>query len=135
MYKSFKRLDPVPVPSINFIREAHWSWHESEKSIVFTYERNDQAHRGGFAFAQVIATQTRAERCCTEWHLDNGCDALVEVFDSKWKIEILASMNEFWRHKYEVHHYLICLDSVGCFEVLAASWSSFSSIVPSIAKV
>jgi hypothetical protein len=34
-----------------------------------------------------------------------------------------------WRDKWEMHHYMIYLDSAGCFEVIAESWQSLTDEV------
>jgi len=38
--------------------------------------------------------------------------------------EIRADTAEQWRDEWEMHHYMIYLGSVGCFEIIAESWSA-----------
>jgi hypothetical protein len=79
--------------------------------------------RGGIEFKTVSATRTRAERCCkADRHIAGAYDALVEVEGSDWLKEILADTDKDWRHKWELHHYMIYLDSAGCFELIAESF-------------
>jgi len=47
---------------------------------------------------------------------------LVEVEASSWVQEMRADTDKQWRDKWEMHHYMIYLDSVGCFEAIAESW-------------
>ncbi len=65
----------------------------------------------------------REECCCKVWHIEGAYDTLVEVEDSAWVAEMRADTCEQWRNKWETHHYMIYLDSVGCFEIIAESWS------------
>jgi hypothetical protein len=74
----------------------------------------------------------RAERCCTAWHIEGTYDTLVEIKNSPWLQEILADTQEMWRDKWATHHYMIYLDSVGCFEVIAESWSAVSEDIKSV---
>jgi hypothetical protein len=46
------------------------------------------------------------------------------VENSSWVEEMRADTNEQSRDKWAMHHYLIYLDSVGCFEAIAESWSA-----------
>jgi hypothetical protein len=66
----------------------------------------------------------RAERCCTAWHIEGAYDTLVEVVDSRWVEEMRVDTAEPFRDKWATHHYMIYLDSVGCFEIIAESWTA-----------
>jgi hypothetical protein len=113
-----KPLHQVPVPSTEFPTEAIMCGDV----IRFDYHREGTALRGGIRFNRVLAARTRAERCCTSWHIEGAYDTLVEVEGSPWVEEMRANTAERWRDEWETHHYLIYLDSAGCFEVIAASW-------------
>jgi hypothetical protein len=114
---STKPLYRVPVPSTEFEPEAHMCGH----TLRFHYYRDGKLYRRGIRFKAMPATRTRAERCCTPWHLD-AYDRLIEVENSKWVAEIRADTQEMWRNKWQMHHYMIALDSAGCFEVIAEAW-------------
>lgn len=115
---SKKPLCQVPVPSTEFEGTTRLSGN----ILHFQYCRNGVLYRSGIRFTQMPATRTRAERCCTAWHIENAYDTLVEVEGSSWVEEIRADTTEQWRGKWEMHHFMIYLDSAGCFEVIAASW-------------
>jgi hypothetical protein len=68
----------------------------------------------------------RAERCCTAWNIEGAYDTLVEVEDSPWVVEMRADTQERWRDHWAMHHYMIYLDGVGCFEVIADSWAALA---------
>jgi hypothetical protein len=82
-------------------------------------------HQGGIEFYWVTAMRKRNERCCKVWHIDGVFDTLMEIEDSPWADEIRSDTQELWRDKWAMHHYMIYLDSVGCFEVIADSLESF----------
>ena len=115
-------LHTIPVPSTDFTQEAYWDERRPRPAIRFAYRQNNIEHQGGITLGHVLATRTRAERCCTAWHIE-AYDALVEIQDSEWVKEIKAQTDPNWRDKWEMHHYMIYLDSAGCFEVIAASYA------------
>jgi len=122
---SFKKpLYRVPVPSTSFTTEAYLDGQGISPAIRFGYEKDGVKHQGGIKFSRVSAVRARAERCCTSWHIEGAYDTLVQVEGSPWAEEIRADTTEQWRDKLEMHHYMIYLDSVGCFEVLAESWAA-----------
>lgn len=122
---SFKKpLHTVPVPSTDFVEPAYWDGKGISPAIRFAYDIDGMEHRSGIAFSRVAAMRERAERCCTAWHIESAYDTLVEVEGSSWVEEIRADTSERWRDKWEMHHYMIYLDSPGCFEVIAESWSA-----------
>jgi hypothetical protein len=50
-------------------------------------------------------------------------DTVGEVMDSDWVGELAAAEpTERWG-SWETHHFMIYIDSEGCFEVVAQSWS------------
>lgn len=102
--------------------------------LYFDYDRNGTAYRSGIRFNRVLATRTRAERCCKAWHIE-AYDTLVEVEGSAWVEEMRADTNERWRNEWETHHYMIYLDSAGSFEVIAASWDILPEEVGSWPKI
>lgn len=119
-----KPLYTVPVPSTNFSTEAYWDGKGVLPAIRFSYEKDDMQYRSGIAFGRVLAFRKRAERCCKPWHIEGTYDTLVEIENSSWLEEMRADTAEQWRDKWPMRHYMIYLDSVGCFEVIAESWSA-----------
>jgi len=113
----------VPVPSTSFTTEAYFDGQGISPAIRFGYLKNGVEYRSGIKFSRVCAVRTRAERCCTAWHIENAYDTLVNVENSLWVAEIRADTAEQWRNKWEMNHYMIYLDSAGCFEVIAESWA------------
>ncbi len=115
-------LHTVVVPSTDFTTEAYWDGGGALPAIRFGYEKKGIKYRSGVEFRHVLAMRKRAERCCTAWHIEGAYDTLTEVEDSPWVQEMRADTNAQWRDKWAMHHYLIYLDSVGCFEAIAESW-------------
>jgi hypothetical protein len=121
---SKKPLYKLPVSSTDFTTEAYFDGKGISPAIRYGYQRDAAVRRAGICFTKVLATRTRAERSCTAWHIDGAYDTLVEVENSSWVEEMRADAQEMWRNKWETHHYMIYLDSVGCFEVIAESWAT-----------
>lgn len=120
---SKKTLYTVPIASTSFSIEAYFDGQGVSPAIRFGYKQDGKEYRGGIKFNRVLAMRKRAERCCTPWHIEGTYDTHVEVENSDWVAELRADTNEQGRDKWETHHYLIYLDSAGCFEVVAESWA------------
>jgi hypothetical protein len=116
------RLYSVPVASTSFLKEA--CLYERDE-IRFTYELNDKIFVGRLVFHKVSAQRTQNERCCTVWHINKVYDTLVEIENSDWSAEIKKNTTPHLRNDQNYHHYMIYLDSVGCFEFIADSWAVF----------
>lgn len=121
---SKRPLYQVPVPSTSFVSEAYFEGQGITPKIRFGYRRDGKDCMGEIRFTRVLAVRTRAERCCTAWHIDGAYDTLVEVDDSAWVEEMRADTAEQWRDKWQMHHYMIYLDSAGCFEIIGESWAA-----------
>jgi hypothetical protein len=119
----------MPEPSTSSVTDARLCG----SILYFDYDREGTAYRSGIRFKHVLATRTRAERCCKAWHIE-AYDTLVEVEGSPWVEELRADTAERWRSEWEMHHYMIYLDSAGCFEVIAASWEVLREEVGSWSK-
>lgn len=117
-------LYTVAVASTSFTTEAYLDDSGGCPTIRYAYNKDGARHNCGLEFDGACATRTRAERCCNVWHIEGAYDTLVEVTDSEWVAEVRKDMQEQWRNRWEMHHYMIYLDSAGCFEVIASSWRS-----------
>jgi hypothetical protein len=115
---SKKSLYQIPLPSTEFEGGVSFCGH----FLRFQYRRDGAPYHSGIRFNKTASSRTRAERCCTAWHVEGGYDTLVEVEGSTWVEEIRGDTQAMWRDKWEMHHYMIYLDSAGCFEVIAESW-------------
>jgi hypothetical protein len=118
-----KPLYTVPVPSTSFTTEAYFDGAGASPAIRFGYIENGAQHLGGISFRRILAVLISAESICKAWHIEDTYDTLVEVEDSPWIEELRADAEEPCLGRREIHHYMIYLDSVGCFEVIAESWS------------
>jgi hypothetical protein len=114
---SQKRLYELPVASTRF----HGDPVLCDGALSYKYYEDKTLMFGGISFKRVTATRTRTERCCTVWHTE-AYDKLVEVHESSWLKEIEADTDPNWRYKATMHHYMMYLDSAGCFELIAESW-------------
>lgn len=120
---SQKVLYKVPVPSTSFTTEAYFDGRGMAPAIRFGYEKDGVTHQGSIKFSKVAAVRTRVERCCKSCHIEKSYDTLVEVECSPWVEQIRVDTAEQWRNKWGMHHYMIYLDSAGCFEIIAESWA------------
>jgi hypothetical protein len=109
-------LPSTEVDNVNYVDEG------GDALLRLEFERDKTQVRLGILFDSVRAYRFRAESHCTEWHVDGVYDTLAEVVDSDWVAELRAAQPEHMHHMFEIHHFMIYLDSSGCYEVAAASW-------------
>lgn len=115
------RLGEIPLPSTE-IENTTFEHDGGSARVCFTYYRRGEVVVAGIEFSQVRAFRHRAESHCTEWHIDDVYDTLVEIESSEWVAELVGDMSPDMRDLFEMHHYMIYFDSSGCYEVVAAAW-------------
>jgi hypothetical protein len=113
----------LPAPSTSFLSDVVFEHPGGEALLRFEFERDGAAYRGGFRFEKVRAYRFRSEGHCTAWHVEGAYDTLAEVSGSQWVSELLAAEPAETWGRWEIHHFMIYIDSAGCFEIGAASWS------------
>jgi hypothetical protein len=117
-------LYTIPVASTSFAAEAYY--HDRHPAAIrYSYFRDEMECRSGIRFKRVYAVRMRSESCSKAWHIENSYDTLVEIEDSPWTQELQSDTLDIQQsrgEKWEMHHYMIYLDSSGCFEILAESW-------------
>jgi hypothetical protein len=116
-------LGVLPVPSTSFTSDAALEAPGGEVNLRFEYRRGGGRYRSGVHFEKVRAYRFRAESHCTAWHVDGAYDTVAEVEDSDLVAELMAAEPAETWGSWEMHHFMLYVDSAGCFEVVAASWS------------
>lgn len=117
-----KQLGVLPAPSTSFTDVA-FEAHRGTVTIGFEFSRDEESYRGGLRFEKVRAYRAREEGHCTAWHVKDVYDTVAEVMDSDWVGELAAAEPAERWGSWEMHHFMIYIDSEGCFEVAAQSWS------------
>lgn len=124
MDETKKELARLTFPSTD-LEEVDFQHRDGSFRLRLTHEGEDGLLRAdSWVFSWVRAFQHRAESYCTPWHIDGAYDALVEVEDSQWLAELTQAMPEDMRARFDMHHFMIYLDSYGCYEVIAQAWSA-----------
>jgi hypothetical protein len=118
-----RRMYTVPVPSTGFTREAYFDGSQVKPAIRYEYQAGGKVVRGGICFRRVAATKHLGEPYCTAWHVADCYDVLVEIVESRWLNELNQNAAES-SEVSDLHHYMIYLDSVGCFEIAAEGWET-----------
>ena len=91
-------------------------------SLTFEYDDDGRWWTGVLRFDAVRAYMHRAEGLCTLWHIEVAYDTIVEVVNSPWAAE-LAALDRERGHPFDgLRHFMIYIDSAGCFEVYGPSW-------------
>lgn len=117
------RLAELPIPSTNLTSEVHLHHDGGDLTLSYQYqdERSRRRRRGGVVFKEVRAYKYRAETHCTEWHVE-AYDSMVEVLESTWREDLEAVSLEDGSSYGKLHHFMIYIDSMGCYQVLARGW-------------
>ncbi len=121
-------LYTLETPSTGLSTEPFWE----RGSIFFEFNEQDKNTSIEIKFTRILSMRKRSEICCTAYHINKSYDRLVEIEKSAWASEILLDTSPAWRDKIKVHHYMIYLDSVGCFEVLAQGYKINKSESPTL---
>lgn len=116
-------LATLPAASTSFLSDATFEHPGGKALLRFEFERDGAAYWGGLRFEKVRAFRFRAEGHCTVWHVEGVYDTLAEVFGSEWVSELLAAEPAETWGRWEIRHFMIYIDSAGCYEVAAESWS------------
>jgi hypothetical protein len=117
------QLASIPTPSTAFTEEATLTVSESVATIAFEFDRDGDIYSCELSFTGVRAYRFRAESHSKAWHIEGAYDTVVEVEGSDWVSELVeAEPAENWGN-FEMHHFMIYLDSWGSFEVVSKSWN------------
>src|SRR5215470_15173801 len=117
------QLGVLPVPSTSFTSDVVLEAPGGTVTLSFEFRRGTERYRGGIRFEKVRAYRFRAEGHCTAWHVEGAYDTIAEVTGSDWVGELAAAEPSQTWGSWEMHHFMIYIDSAGCFEVVAQSWS------------
>ncbi|HEY8749541.1 MAG TPA: hypothetical protein VIM11_16275 [Tepidisphaeraceae bacterium] len=124
MNSSKKVLYTVPVASTAFESGGAYMLLGT---IRYNFDRDGVNRRSGIRFKRIKATRTYSESASNAWHIEGAYDTLVEIENSPWVEELQGNTADRQRRigeTWEMHHYMIYLDSSGTFEVIAESWEA-----------
>lgn len=121
-----KRIYDLPVLSSEF-RSVRVEARPNCYALIFEYkDETGVMTTRQIEFTGVRAYRHRAEVHCTKWHVEDVYDALAQVDDSEWVADVRGETAKGWEDYWTLNHYMIYLDSVGSFEVLADEWRVLS---------
>jgi hypothetical protein len=113
----------LTTPSTAITKEVAMEAAEGSVSLRFEYDRDGVIYGGGVRFHRVRAYRFRTESLCTAWHIEGVYDTVAEIEDSQWVAELTTTEPRETAGFFEMRHYMLFIDSAGCFEVVGASWS------------
>jgi hypothetical protein len=90
--------------------------------LTLNYKLSGRKYASVLRFNGLRAFRHRAEGVCTVWHVKDAYDTLVEITGSQWREELETLMYERGYDPGELHHFMIYIDSAGCYEAVARSW-------------
>lgn len=116
-------LGELPTPSTAITSEPVLEADGFAAILRFEFDRDGRIYRSGVRFERPRAYRFRAESHCTAWHIEGVFDTIAEFEESDWVAELTAATSAESRTLWEMHHFMIYIDSAGCFEVVASAWS------------
>lgn len=117
------QLGRLPAPSTATTSEPVFEVNEIAATLRFQFDRDGVVYRSGIRFEHPRSYRFRAESHCTAWHIEGVYDTISEIQQSDWIEELTAATPAESGTPWEMHHFIIYFDSVGCFEVIGSSWS------------
>lgn len=122
MNKKIRRFK-LPGSSFNCVSDATIQVLGAVIILRFDYFKiKSDAYRSAILFEDAITYRYRSQNCCTIWHIEDANDCVVEVTESEWLVQQISEMHVRHRDSVSAKHFLIWLDSFGCFEALADSF-------------
>jgi hypothetical protein len=92
-------------------------------TLRWEFDRDGFIYRAGLRFGGVRAHRHRAESYCTAWHIEGVYDTVAQIDGSEWVAELTDAQPVDRRGRFPMNHYMIYLDSAGCYEVVGADWA------------
>jgi hypothetical protein len=123
-------LGELPTPSTAITSGVRLVSDGGSVTLRFEFDRDGIIFNSGVTFRKVRASQWRAESHCTAWHIEEAYDTVVEVKGSPWVAELEATQSSRPRTPWVMRHFMLFIDSEGCFEFVA---DSFELIEPELA--
>ncbi len=121
----------LSMPSTDITSDVVLDSDGENATLSFTFDDGGNRFDTGITFHKVRAGRWRAEGHCTKWQIDGAYDTIVEVQGSDWIDELSNPESLNPNDEWPMHHFMLYMDSAGCFEFVAESWH-FLPIVESV---
>lgn len=115
-------LATLSTPSTAFTSDAQLVSDGGSAVLSFDFDRDGLLLHSGVRFNRTWASRWRAESLCTAWHIEDAYDTIVEIAESPWLGELVAARSSSSREERTVRHFMLYVDSSGCFEFAAESF-------------
>lgn len=119
-----KNCYSLPEPSTSSYSGVRLCFPGGVLKILFDYDKDGCLYNSGLVFNKVRAHRHTAESHCPAWKIEAAYDTLVEINNSEWTKEILASTVKDEKLTWQLNHYLIYFDGDGCYEIVSESWEA-----------
>lgn len=114
-------LFTLPYPSTSAVQEPKLLDQDKGLQILMVCDDDGANCPVNVLFVKPRAFRKRAEIYCKEWHIKDAYDTVCEIEGSDWVAELRNDAVPEWRDYWTMRHFMIYLDSFGCFEVIAES--------------
>jgi hypothetical protein len=115
------KLYTLSEPSTSSYSDVRAEFDAGNFMLRFDFDREGAPFHGGLHFVNLRAVRYHGESHCLLWHIEDAYDTLVEIVDSEWTAEMRKAQPES-KYNWDMDHFMIYLDSAGCYEVAASSW-------------
>ena len=121
-------LATLPTASTAITSDVELASDGASASLGFDFDRDGVIYRSGVRFSKVRAIQWRAEGQCSVWHIEGAYDTVIEVEGSSWVSELERSQSQRPNKPWTIRHFMLFIDSAGCYEFAAESFEILPEI-------
>jgi len=113
------KIKEILFPSTSFVSDPIAREDDEGFSINMEFEGEDSNVVNRVIFERPRAYRKIEAIYCSKWHIEDVYDCVCEVPNSIWVDELKANAPSDLKDAWEMHHFMIYLDSFGCVEVIA----------------
>ncbi|NVK88594.1 MAG: hypothetical protein HWE13_10720 [Gammaproteobacteria bacterium] len=114
----------LPEPSSSSESGVRMEFPGGSLYLYFDYDKDGVMFNHGLLFEKVRAHKYTAESHCPAWKIEKSYDNLVRILDSMDVKELIESTVEDKKSEWQLNHYMIYFDGIGCYEIIAESWKA-----------
>lgn len=116
-----RKLFEIPQPSTAAVADP--TFHQGQDGVwiaIECYDLGEPLVRSTIKVHSCRAFRKLAELYCKVWH-NQAYDTVCEVEESAWVEELRQATPGGYDYKWVLKHFMLYLDSVGCYEFVAES--------------
>jgi len=103
--------------------------------LFFDYDKEGLLYTSCLQFNRVRSHKFTNEVHCPAWKIETSYDNLVKIVDSSDSKSLSVEIEQDNSLSWDINHFMIYFDSVGCYEVFCESWEVLEEVSGSLIEV